>query len=75
MDALTLSVQPLLLCAANAARVLGIGERHFHGLHSSGRLGPLPVRLGRRTLWSRIELEEWVKRDRSSVDSPTRRVL
>lgn len=78
---LLLSAQPLLLSAADAGRVLGISERHFYGLHSTGRLGPLPVKLGKRTLWSRIELEEWVaskcpcrqdwiKRDRSSVDSP-----
>jgi predicted DNA-binding transcriptional regulator AlpA len=51
----------LLLDAKNAARLLGIGERFFWGMHSSGELGPLPIRLGTRTLWSRFELEEWVK--------------
>lgn len=51
----------LLLSADAAATLLGVGRSHFYGLHSSGRLGPMPIRLGRRTLWSRQELEEWVK--------------
>ena len=61
MDTLTISTQPLLLSAADAARILGIGKRHFYGLHSSGKLGPLPISLGRRTLWRREELEAWVR--------------
>jgi predicted DNA-binding transcriptional regulator AlpA len=40
----------LLLSAQDAAKLLGIGRSHFYGLHSSGRLGPLPVKLGRRAL-------------------------
>lgn len=51
---------PLLLSADQAAAFLGIGRSHLYGLHSSGRL-PLPVRLGRRTLWRRDELTTWVK--------------
>ncbi len=51
----------LLLSAEDAAGILGIGRSHFYGLHSSGRLGPLPIRLGSRTLWSRRELENWVE--------------
>ncbi len=50
----------LLLAADEAAALLGIGRSHFYGLHSSGRLGPLPVRLGKRSLWRRDELESWV---------------
>ncbi|MHC4068751.1 MAG: helix-turn-helix transcriptional regulator [Planctomycetota bacterium] len=50
----------LLLSAEDAAKLLGIGRSHFYGLHSSGRLGPLPVKLGRRSLWSRMDLEFWV---------------
>lgn len=49
----------LLLSADDAAQLLGIGRSHFYAIHSSGRLGPLPVRLGRRTLWNRQELTEW----------------
>ena len=51
----------LLLSAQDAAKLLGIGRSHFYGLHSSGRLGPLPVKLGRRALWNRKELEAWVE--------------
>ncbi len=51
----------LLLDSKDSASLLGIGERSFWSMHSSGELGPLPIRLGKRTLWSRFELEEWVK--------------
>ena len=50
----------LLLSAADAAKLLGIGKTHFWAMHSSGKLGPSPVRLGRRTLWVRKNLEKWV---------------
>ena len=50
----------LLLSVDNAAKLLGIGRSHFYGLHSSGRLGPLPVKLGKRVLWNRKDLESWV---------------
>ena len=49
----------LLVDADSGAALLGISRRHFWALHSSGRLGPLPVRLGKRTMWVRTELEEW----------------
>lgn len=51
----------LLLSAKEAAKLLDIGERFFWSIHSSGELGPLPIRLGKRTLWSRFELTEWVR--------------
>ena len=50
----------LLLSAEEAAELIGVGRTHFYALHSSGRLGPMPVQLGRRTLWNRKELESWV---------------
>ena len=49
----------LLIGATEAAAALGIGRAHFYGLHSSGRLGPMPIRLGRRTLWNFEELKSW----------------
>jgi predicted DNA-binding transcriptional regulator AlpA len=49
----------LLLSADKAALLLGISRAHFYCMHSCGRLGPLPVHLGRRTLWNRQELVEW----------------
>lgn len=55
------NVTALLLDAKDAAATLGIGERFFWAMHSSGELGPLPIRLGKRTLWSRFELTDWVK--------------
>lgn len=62
-------MESLLLSAENSAELLGIGRTLFYSMHSSGRLGPLPIRLGRRVLWERRELEAWVeagcpKRDR-----------
>ena len=47
------------LTAADAAALLGISESHFYCLHKTGRLGPLPVRMGRAVRWSRQELIEW----------------
>ena len=57
-------VKPLLLSAKDSAKLLGIGRTLFYSMHSSGRLGPLPIRLGRRVLWNRRELEAWVEAGR-----------
>ncbi|MBL7107659.1 MAG: helix-turn-helix domain-containing protein [Phycisphaerae bacterium] len=54
-------MDPLLLTAESSAKLLGIGRTLFYSMHSSGRLGPLPVKLGRRVLWNRKELEDWVQ--------------
>ena len=56
-------MEALLLSTEDAAKLIGVGRTHFYGMHSSGRLGPLPVRLGKRTLWNRAELEGWVISD------------
>ena len=50
---------PILLDGRSAARVLGVGRTLFYKLHATGRLGPLPVKLGERSLWTRAELERW----------------
>ena len=50
---------PLLLAAAEAAKLLSISERHFYKLHSSGRV-PRPIRLGRAVRWRADELREWL---------------
>jgi excisionase family DNA binding protein len=47
------------LSAAEAAALLGVSESHFYSLHRTGRLGPLPVRMGRAVRWSRKELVDW----------------
>ncbi len=53
-------VESLLLGADKAATLIGVSRAHFYSMHSNGRLGPMPVRLGRRTLWRREELSRWV---------------
>jgi len=54
---------PLLLPAEQAAAMIGVGRSHFYAMHSSGRLGPMPVRLGKRSLWRRDEIQNWVAAD------------
>jgi len=52
----------LLLTASEAARLIGISRAKFYAMHSSGRLGPLPVSFGKScTRWIRTELESWVE--------------
>ncbi len=74
---------PLLLSTEDAAELLGVGKSHLWGLHNSGRLGPLPIKLGRRTLWIRKDLESWaaagcparVKWQQSKQGEPNRRCV
>jgi len=54
--------QPLLLSAAQAAALLSISRGHFYSLHTSGRLGPLPIRLNKSVRWIFVQLEEWVRK-------------
>jgi len=54
---------PLLASAQQAAELLGVSRSHFYALHTSGRLGPLPVKLGRRALWVRGQLELWAEKN------------
>jgi len=51
-------VAPLLVDASTAASLCGVSRAGWWALHSSGRC-PLPVRLGRRTLWRAAELSDW----------------
>lgn len=50
----------LLIDAKEVAQLLGIGRSLFYEMHSSGRLGPLPIRLGRAVRWQRSEIQAWV---------------
>ena len=50
-----------MLNTKRLAELLGISERLIYGMHSSGWIGPLPYKLGRRTLWSRKEIENWIE--------------
>lgn len=60
---MTLVTQPTarLLDAATAAAFLGIGERAFDKQWRSGSV-PAPHRLGRRLLWDRRLLDQFVDR-------------
>ena len=60
-DVSTTKRERILLSAAEVAGLLGVSLRHFYGLLSSGRVGPLPVRLGRCIRWRRGEIEQWVQ--------------
>lgn len=52
-------VGPLLLDAAEAARLLGIGRSTFYRLDETGAV-PRGVRLGRMRRWSSEELRAWI---------------
>ena len=58
----TVGVDPLsgalLVDATTAAELCGLSRSGWWSLHAAGRV-PLPVRLGRRTLWRARELAEW----------------
>ena len=51
---------PLLLDARAAARLCGVSRSHFLAMHSAGKI-PMPIRLGRRTLWRGAELAAWIE--------------
>ena len=53
------TIEPLLLSAEQAARLLGIGRSKFYAMHSAGQV-PLPVSLGGCVRWDRRELSAWV---------------
>ena len=53
-------MQPLLLSAKDAAVLLGISKRFFDELDAKGKV-PKAVRLGRRKLWVRDDLERWIQ--------------
>lgn len=52
---------PMLLDAAEAARLLGVSRSTFWTYHNAGRV-PLPIRLSARVVkWRKTELEAWVR--------------
>ncbi len=52
-------LEPLLVSASDAAKMIGVGKSLFYQLVSDGRLGPEPVELGKK-LYSLSELQSWV---------------
>ena len=49
----------LLLSAAQAASLCGVGRSTWWRLHASGRV-PSPVKLGSSTRWKAAEIRAWV---------------
>ena len=49
---------PLLVRAAEAARLCGLSRATWHRLSAAGRV-PAPLRLGGAVLWRAAELAEW----------------
>jgi len=66
-ETMILTCTPILVDAKGAAAILGLGRTLLYQLHASGRLGPRPVKLGKRSLWVRAELEDW-----AAAGCPTR---
>ena len=60
MQAEVVQTEPLLVDAKVVSVLLGIGLSCLYAMDRSGELGPMGIRLRRRRLWSRKELEEWV---------------
>ena len=56
-------IEPLLVSPDEAARLLGIGKTTFYQFCSSGRIGPMAIKFGRRSLFRLDELREWVAAD------------
>ena len=56
-------IEPLLVSIDEAARLLGIGKTTFYQLCSSGRIGPMAIKFGKRSLFRLDELREWVAAD------------
>jgi len=54
------AAEKLLLSAAEASALCRVGRSLWWSMHSAGKV-PLPVRLGRRTLWRAEELREWTR--------------
>ncbi len=49
---------PLLVSAKGLAAMLSCSARHIQTLDASGAI-PVPIRLGRRTLWSVEIIRQW----------------
>lgn len=50
----------LLLKSEDAAEMLGISRTHLYQLSSTGEIGPRPLKLGKCSVWSYLELRAWV---------------
>ncbi len=61
---LTAAPAPILGALVNATdfgKLLGVTPRTFSAWNNAGRIGPAPVMTGRRAMWSREEIELWLR--------------
>ncbi len=54
------NIEPLLVGATGAAKLMGMGRSLWYRLGTEGRT-PLPLRLGGKVLWRVEELRAWVR--------------
>ena len=60
MDSKLKHIEPLLVGAVGAAKLVGVGKSLFYEMASTGRLGPMPIMFNSKKMYSVIELREWV---------------
>ncbi len=53
-------LEPLLVPDIELARLLEVSPRHLWNLDRDGKLGPLPLYLGRSRRWNLQEVREWI---------------
>lgn len=54
------TIEPLLVRAEQAAKLLGISRSKFYSMHSAG-LVPMPIRLIDAPRWDVNELKNWIQ--------------
>jgi len=54
-----IGVAPALLSLEDAGEYCGISRNSFWKMKASGRC-PAPIRLGRRLLWRKADLDRWI---------------
>jgi hypothetical protein len=68
-----MSADPLLIPLTDVPKVLSISRAHLARMRAGGRFAPAVLRLGRKLLVRRDELERWV--EAGMVDVPTWRAM
>ena len=64
MKSATAQLEPLLLSARDLATLLGVDRSTVWAWDASGKLGPLPVRIGTKcTRWRHKDIKEWITAD------------
>jgi predicted DNA-binding transcriptional regulator AlpA len=53
------AVDPLLIPDTAAAALAGVSRSTWHRLRAAGKLPPA-VKLARKVLWRRLELQDWI---------------